>query len=1196
MDLSDSYRLLQQIVYDLANAEDGIGTGEFVLKYGVSRQLIAKYMNILSSAGIPIYQERKKHYLDPSYSVPFTLTSDEAAYLVLTLERSLTEFTGQLSTVQSLYRKLGAQLPAGLRDRILHRFDVDKGQVTGNRAFAMLAKAIEIRCEVLIDYHALRREQASQWQFRPYQFIANALSDGIYVLGEGSRDDENYVRLSLKVDRIVKIQLTDTVYDITDLARLTVNAQSTWGVWHTEQDPVSVILQFDPKHYDRLLESIWHPSQQIRVNNSGYVIFAVEIAAPEEMIPWIRSWGSGVTVLEPEALRRRIIATLKRQIASYGLSIRGQSAASPVDYLWAKYDRSTGQYHLLLCHMIDVAAVTLKMWDLVLSPTQREWIAQLMQTDQDQARMQISLLAGLHDIGKATPGFQHKAIPIYDQLVALMGVDEEHIIEQPHGILSARILQDLLASQDVSRQMANLLALVIGGHHGTWITNAKLKAAKAARGNNAWHAIQSDLFAEMQALFDVKRFTLPTTKIEQNTFATFLSGLISVCDWIGSSESFFPYVSDTVDPEDYLDQALFQAEDALTETGWLGWRANAETIAFEQAFPFHPNAMQTAILEICDWTDAPPRLILVEYLTGGGKTEIALYLADLLINQFALTGAYVAMPTQATSNQMFGRISNFLAARYPYQQINLQLLHGQAEYNPHFQALNSQPEREGDTGTLQAEPWFLNRRRALLAPFGVGTIDQAMLAVLQTRHHFVRQFGLSQKAVIFDEIHAYDAYMNEIIVRLLNWLSTLTSPAILLSATLPSATRQTLLEAVGATLDAELNGHTPYPRLTVVNGDGTVDIHPLPAPETKTLHLHHLNTDDIAAWLAPIYAEGGCIAIICNTVDEAIATADQLAHAPYFSEDDVMLFHARMPQAWRQGIENDVLAMFGKDGARPARKVLVATQIIEQSLDLDFDLMISRTAPIDLLIQRAGRLHRHLGRDRPPQLKHPTLVLHTPSIDADGVPDFGVDSVIYAEYILMKSWEVLREREILAIPDDLDQLIESVYTPHEPGDDTTPYQIALTDAYRNMVADESGQGFRGGQFCIGSPDSRSLVGKSSLDLPDDEQHATTRDIGPGVDILCLGDPGNDLSLPILLERKPTHDEVTVLLQYRLTIRKKKLLRALESITIPKQWARIPQLRHVHPVIFQQGVFRIPDTAFSLYLSPFYGLSIIEENA
>jgi CRISPR-associated endonuclease/helicase Cas3 len=1196
MDLSDSFKLLQNIVYDLANAEDGMSTGELVRKYEVSRQLIAKYMDILSSAGIPIYRERKRHYLDPSYSVPFTLTPDEAAYLVLTLERSLTEFTGQLSTVRSLYRKLSAQLPAGLRERILLQIDGEEGQFTGNRAFAVLAEAVEMRREVLIDYQALRRKQASQWQFRPYQFTANALSDGIYVLGEGCRDGENYVRLSLKVDRIVKIQFTDTAYDIIDLARLNVTAQSTWGVWHTEQEPISVVLQFDSKHYDRLLESRWHPTQHIHFNNSGYVIFTVEVAAPEEMVPWIRSWGSGVTILEPETLRRRILATLKRQIAAYGLSINGQSSANPKDYLWAKYDRSTGQYHPLLYHLIDVAALTLKMWDLVLSPTQRTWLAQLMQTDEDHARAQVAVLAGLHDIGKATPGFQRKAPPIYDQLISLTDISDEHVIEQPHGILSARILQDLLANEGVSRRTATLLALAIGGHHGTWITDPELKAAKAARGNSAWHTLQSDLFVDMMAVLGVDQFTLPVTKTEQNIFAVFLSGLVSVCDWIGSSEEFFPYTNDVVDPADYLEQSLFRAEDALTETGWLGWQAHAETITFERIFPFQPNAMQAAILEACNWPHDPPRLVLIEYLTGGGKTEIALYLADLLINQFGLTGSYVAMPTQATSNQMFGRVSDFLAARYPYQQINLQLLHGQAEYNPRFQTLSSQPEREGDQSTLQAEAWFLNRRRALLAPFGVGTIDQAMLAVLQTRHHFVRQFGLSQKVVIFDEIHAYDAYMNEIIVRLLNWLSTLTSPAILLSATLPLATRQMLLEAVGATLDNEPDAHTPYPRLTVVRGDGTVDLYPLPAPESKTLHLYHLNTDDIAAWLAPIYVEGGCIAIICNTVDEAIATADHLVNSSHIAADDVMLFHARMPQAWRQNIEHDVLDMFGKDGTRPVRKIIVATQIIEQSLDLDFDLMISRTAPVDLLIQRAGRLHRHLGRDRPPQLQQPTLILRTPPLNADGLPDFGVDAVIYAEYILMKSWEVLRERETLTMPDDLDQLMESVYTPNDPEDDTTPYQTALTDAYRNMVADDNGQGFRSGQFCIGAPDARSLIGKSSFDLPDDEQHVTTRNIGPGTNILCLGDLGNDLGLPTLLNRKPTRDEVSGLLQYRLTIRKKKLLHALKAIPIPEEWSRIPQLKHVHPVIFQEGVFHVPDTAFRLYLSPFYGLSITEEDA
>ena len=379
-------------------------------------------------------------------------------------------------------------------------------------------------------------------------------------------------------------------------------------------------------------------------------------------------------------------------------------------------------------------------------------------------------------------------------------------------------------------------------------------------------------------------------------------------------------------------------------------------------------------------------------MTGGGKTELALHIADQLINRLDLSGSYIAMPTRATSNQMFERFAKYLQARYPSDSINFQLVHGQADQHPHYQQMQARPQREGDESGLTAEDWFQNRKRSLLASYGVGTIDQAMLSVLQARHHFVRQFALSHKVVIFDEIHSYDTYMNVIIERLLGWLHAFGAPMILLSATLARQNRVEILRAVGA---VKLEGalEMPYHRMTVVAQDGGVEAYPLPRPKTRTVAIEGIPPDEgkLLEVIPPLYEQGGCIAVVCNTVDESIAIARLLRESEGIAADDIWLFHARFPPAWRGEIEEDVLRSFGKDGARPARAILVATQIIEQSLDLDFDLMISRTAPIDLLIQRVGRLHRHERDHRPPHFVQPKLLWRQPEIDGEGMPGFGVD-------------------------------------------------------------------------------------------------------------------------------------------------------------------------------------------------------------
>ena len=893
------------------------------------------------------------------------------------------------------------------------------------RIFTTLAQAKRQGREVQVDYYPLNRAAASRWRFRPYRFVSNPLSDGFYVLGDGSRDGEAYISLSLKFDRIQDVRLSDERFETADLARFQSHHGQAWGVWSSAREPVPVVLRFEPRHYDRLLESIRHPSQSIRADASGYVIFRVAVAEPDEMVPWIRSWGSGVVVEEPEELRRRVIRTVLRQARQYGLALGGgDGQQSTVHLLWAKYERKTGDYHLLVYHLLDVAAVAERLWELALSQPQKEWIQAALEMDAEGARQLLALLAGLHDIGKATPDFQKKAKPLYRALREA-GFPKSRE-DTPHGTLSAVILKRWLIDKGLAQRSASQLAAVIGGHHGDWITTSEMRDALPGKGK--WRAAQDELLATLEAQLPVASFALPTDSGAFNAFAAFVAGFVSVCDWIGSSEQYFPFEERILDHKEYFERSREHAHAALHELGWARWTPDKREPAFENVFDFSPNPMQRAGLDALSPGQEAPRLILVEYLTGGGKTELALHIADMLINRHGLGGCYIAMPTQATSNQMHQRVGQYLEQRYPQDSIQLRLIHGGAEQVVD-QRMPARPQREGDESAEAFADWFQNRKRALLAPFGVGTIDQAMLSVLQARHHFVRQFALSKKVVIFDEIHSYDTYMNVIIERLFNWLGALGTPMILLSATLSRQNRRELLLAAGAN-DFEGALEQPYPRLTVVAQDGSVRAHCLPPPPSRSLQIERIPPDEgsLLDAIRPHYEAGGCIAVVCNTVDESIALARCLRAAEGIDAGDVWLFHARFPPAWRAEIEADVLRAFGKDRERPERKILVATQIIEQSLDLDFDLMVSRTAPIDLLIQRVGRLHRHDRADRPPHLKDATLLWRQPEIGSTGTPDFGVDAAIYARYFLLKTWLRLRDMSVLRTPDDIDELMDFVYS------------------------------------------------------------------------------------------------------------------------------------------------------------------------
>ena len=398
------------------------------------------------------------------------------------------------------------------------------------------------------------------------------------------------------------------------------------------------------------------------------------------------------------------------------------------------------------------------------------------------------------------------------------------------------------------------------------------------------------------------------------------------------------------------------------------------------------------------------------------------------------------MPSQLTSDGLFPRLKTFIAgkaddnlkAAHVGDTAALRLVHGNDLLHDDAvslltiaEATARMDDNDGDRKNPNASgervlDWFMPKKRALLVPYGVGTVDQLFLGVLYAKHFFLRLFALCGKTVIFDEVHAYDAYMNTVFGHLLRWLRALDVNVVVLSATLPTQARQGMLEAWGSTSEQDTTGPAPYPVVWHA-ANGLTTAHPFaPAPgrdQCLTFRWCGADIDTIVQTARQLLKQGATVMVVCNTVQRAQEVFRVLDTDDVLPEADRMLLHSRMPQAWRQKREKTARARFGKD--RPDRPgLLVGTQVIEQSFDLDVDAQITDLAPIDLLLQRAGRLHRH-KRNRPNGFIEPMLYIACADADAGQLPDVGELSgkgKIYEIALLWKTWATLRQVGSWSLP------------------------------------------------------------------------------------------------------------------------------------------------------------------------------------
>ncbi len=1047
-----------------------------------------------------------------------------------------------------------------------------------------------------------------EYIFAPYFLEPYAVGQTVHVFGW--REPPHAIR-TFKVERLRSAQILPERYEIP--ADFDPNAllRDAWGIWYSESEPVEVVLRFHPSVAARVKETQWQRGQRIEEVGDGSLVWRGQIAEPQEMLPWIRGWGADVEVMAPDELRERQIAEAGRLADLY------QVTSKPPNHMrfWAKTG-SNGSTHPLLCHLIDVGQVALALWKNVLTDSFRNQIAAALEIEPAAAGRLFAFWVACHDIGKASPNFQRKHRPAQTEL------EQAGFIFPPlmgkticyHATVSALLLQDMLVEEtELDLEVARQVGQALGGHHGSWPTADTRRLHKRQLGDQNWQAAQRALLRSLADLFAPPKVAcLGRDATECGAVLVLLSGLASVADWIGSMQDYFTFGTPYVAAEVYASLSERRALRALKALGWLEWQPPQELLSFEDLHGFTPHPAQQTVIDLFPG-DEEPTLVIAEMLTGSGKTELASYLADRWAVLRGQRGLYVAMPTQATSNQMYDRVGKYLRKRYPAQQINYHLVHSGAQWRTDLSVPELTTEDEDEQGTVKAQSWFLPRKRTLLAPFAVGTVDQALMSTLQTRHFFVRLFGLSGKTVIFDEVHAYDTYMNRLFTQLLVWLRAVGASAIVLSATLPARTRQELVTAWRGSDDGikKLN-EASYPSVTVAS-QNELYTKSLAGNEERCIAVEWIEplVETLVEEVRARLQNGGCAAVICNRVQRAQEVYCALRKADLVADEDLLLLHARMPGVWRDSIEKAVIDRFGKEpGQRPHKSIVVATQVIEQSLDLDFDLMISDLVPLDLILQRAGRLHRHARAVRPAGLETPTLLIPKPEVMADGAPALGDDAYIYEPYILLRSlWTLQTMGGLLRLPAQTKALIEAVYGDEENLPDGLPANASelLRVALEKRTKHEEKARLEAANRLVPAPDYEHLLWREN-DLLEEERpeihaslQAMTRLMRPTINLVCLHseretsrfalDPGG---LPqIDLTQKPTLELTRELAQRVVTVSNPAVLRYFAAQAVPPGW-RDHTLLHTHRIaVFYNGVCPLEGTPTLLRLSQRLGLEILK---
>lgn len=661
----------------------------------------------------------------------------------------------------------------------------------------------------------------------------------------------------------------------------------------------------------------------------------------------------------------------------------------------------------------------------------------------------VAFLCALHDLGKYSPAFQSLNLSLAKSRIGAWGIGAVEFVakpagasgrvDAPHGIITAFHLRNMLIEWGSTEETAFGIAAVLGGHHGYFPADQDVRQVRWERnshGQRAWAAARTEMAVELAGLCGLPdprtvswggvRLPLPA--------AIGLAALASVSDWVASDTANFAYAPDDLDLDAYVADAHAQAEKSVGRLALDPWVPPRE-LGFAAMFGEPPRPVQILVEQVVGEL-REPALVVVEAPTGEGKTNAALQAAAMLVRRLELAGLYVALPTQASSKQTRDVIRKMLDKLG--DDTGVSLVHaGAREVLEQEAAMPSEVGVDEGDSAAEAQAW-LTRKRSLLAVLGSGTVDQASMGAFRGGHVFVRLAGLAGKVVVIDEVHAYDTHMSTLLQRLLAWLGALGVPVVLLSATLPSGRRHDLVAAWQAGARGCRPDEIPavastagYPRVTVASAADALCEHGAGLSELtadRKVRLEQIADGQVVDWALAEAAKGRCVAVVQNIVQRAVDTYEKLkeriAQLPEAERPLLLAINGSLPRADRSEVENELREMFGAKGIRPRRAIVVGTQVLEQSLDLDFDGLLTDLAPIDSLFQRLGRVHRH----RRDAARGELVLTITGVTDTPAGPRFPrYLHTVYAPAVLMRTWAVLKDMRTIESWPEMADLVEKVY-------------------------------------------------------------------------------------------------------------------------------------------------------------------------
>lgn len=677
--------------------------------------------------------------------------------------------------------------------------------------------------------------------------------------------------------------------------------------------------------------------------------------------------------------------------------------------IWAK----TSPKKSLINHMLETGIVAGCLTDTngIYHPVLNR-LSEITGFDSDTLLAKIVFICAIHDIGKIHPTFQgrdEKTLEILKQEgLNQVSFDTRFRHEQYGANIFNRLSVD-----DADMKNSDIISQIIRMHHqkeqkkNSDIDIIKIDDKEKAK---KWRHIQNEIYDYVKNIFRFDNLNLINKNISKSKLFVVqnaILGIMITSDWIASNS----YVFDNQqykNVDEFLESRKTQALRFLNNEGLI--RQQIPVMQnFMSAFGFNGRPVQNDVEKIVHKNDI--KCMLIESDCGSGKTEAALYAAAVLGNRSGLSGIYMGLPTGVSAEAIQNRVDEFLTS------------HGMR--NTKLYTSKSMLLREPDKKPI----WTDISRQRLLASSAVGTVDQVMTAARLVRFESVRMDGLASKVLIIDEIHAYDAYMLAVIKDLLKICGELGVPVIMLSATLPISTKNDLL---GVLCDGDIELHNGYPMISYVTKDGKTHEHVshqyMPDKKISCELLPILNDNDkIARYAVDAVKDGGCECVIMNTVADAICVYDKIKKNKK-NDCKIILYHSRMTINARDETSQKILAMCGKDRTkRPERVIIVGTQVLEQSLDVDVDYMITAICPIDLLFQRIGRYHRHgdAGTIREHVVVANTVQVLIPS----DLSSYGGTEYVYEKCYLDATIDAINEHNgHLLIPSGMPDMINYVYS------------------------------------------------------------------------------------------------------------------------------------------------------------------------